>query len=146
MADVDTLTWRVTELPVLIAMGGENASGLNKKVYVSRNSGIDWKEGDELLQLPKYILPRTQAQAIVVDQPVEMSRTSMSSWKSYQSVPLPGWWKIASEAWYESRAVAPITEWDVPYIYLFGGYDGNGELYDSVWRGVINRLVFKPLQ
>lgn len=146
VAEVDTLTWQVTELPVLIAMGGENASGLNKKVYVSRNSGIDWKEGDEFLQLPRYILPRTQAQAIVVDQPVTVSRTTIGSWKEYQSTPLPGWWKVARATWYESRAVAPITEWDVPYIYLFGGYDQSGVLYDSVWRGVINRLVFKPLQ
>lgn len=146
VAEVDTITWQVTELPVLIALGGENATELNKKVYVSRNSGIDWKEGDELLQMPKYILPRTQAQAIVVGQSVEASRSSMSSWKAYQSAPLPGWWKVASETWYESRAVAPITEWEVPYIYLFGGYDQSGVLYDSIWRGVINRLVFKPLQ
>jgi hypothetical protein len=45
-----------------------------------------------------------------------------------------------------SRATAPITQWEVPYIYLFGGYDSEGYLYNSVWRGVINRLSFKPLQ
>lgn len=147
VAKVDTTTWSVTELPVLIAMCGENASGLNDKVYVSRNSGLDWKEGDDLLQLPSYIAPRTEAQAIIVDQTVAESRATMQGvWKEYQSKPLSGWWKIDGREWYQSRAVAPITQWDVPYIYLFGGYNRAGNLYNSVWRGVINRLVFKPLQ
>lgn len=45
-----------------------------------------------------------------------------------------------------SRAVRPITEWDCPYIYIFGGIDAYGHLNQSVARGVINRLTFKPLQ
>ena len=45
-----------------------------------------------------------------------------------------------------SRAVAPITSWDTPYVYMFGGYDASSRLYDQLWRGVINRMTFKPLQ
>lgn len=146
VAKVDTTTWKVEELPVLIAMCGENESGLNEKVYVSRNSGLDWKEGDEMLQLPSYIFPRTEAQAIIVDQTKAASRSSIDAWKEYQPKPLSGWWKVTGTEWYQSRAVAPITQWEVPYIYLFGGYDRSGNLYNSVWRGVINRLEFKPLQ
>jgi len=146
IAQTDTLSWVSEELPVLIAMCGEDADGLNSKVYVSRNSGLDWKEGDDLLQLPAYIESRTAAQAVVVDRTARQSRTSSREWMEYSPKRLPQWWAVADASAEMSRAVAPITEWEVPYIYLFGGYDVTGHLYDSVWRGVINRLTFKPLQ
>lgn len=146
IAETDTLSWRTKELSVLIAMCGEDEIGLNRKVYVSRNSGIDWKEGDDLLQLPDYIAPRSMAQAIVVNRLTTESRSASSAWKEYRPTPLPRWWEPAQPLQLMSRAVAPVTEWKVPYIYLFGGYDGLGNIYNSVWRGVINRLTFKPLQ
>lgn len=146
VAQTDTLSWKVKEVPVLIAMCGEDTDGINKKVYVSRNSGLDWKEGDDLVQLPEYIEPRTLAQAIVVDHTAVASRSSSREWMEYSPKSLPRWWSLADAGGMMSRAVAPVTEWDVPYIYLFGGYDRSGYLYDSVWRGVINRLSFKPLQ
>lgn len=145
VALTDTLSWQSKELPVLIAMGGEDKDGLNRKVYLSRNSGMDWKEGDELLQLPDYIAPRRDAQAIVVNTTATVSRAASSRWIEYQAKSLPRWWSVDIPA-VSSRAVAPVTQWEVPYIYLFGGYDAQGNLYDSVWRGVINRLTFKPLQ
>lgn len=145
IASTDTLTWRTKELQVLIALGGEDANGLNGTVYVSRNSGLDWKAGDDLVQLPKYISPRAGAQAIVVNHLATESRAASLSWTEYQSKSLPRWWRLATESMV-SRGIAPITEWEVPYIYLFGGYDAYGNLYNEVWRGVINRLTFKPLQ
>lgn len=146
VAQTDTLSWKTRELSVLIAMGGEDADGLNKKVYISRNSGIDWKEGDELLQLPSYIAPRSGAQAIVVNKLTGSRSSASDAWVEYQDRALPRWWRIAAAGDVMSRDTAPITEWEVPYIYLFGGYDLQGRLFDSVWRGVINRLTFKPLQ
>lgn len=152
VAQTDTLSWVSKEVPVLIAMCGEDADGLNKKVYVSRNSGLDWKEGDDLLQLPDYIEPREGAQAIVVNRMTAadgaaVSRSASREWMEYAPKRLPQWWMVADSGMaVRSRAVAPVTEWEVPYIYLFGGYDAAGHLYDSVWRGVINRLSFKPLQ
>lgn len=44
-----------------------------------------------------------------------------------------------------SRHSTPIDEWECPYIYLFGGENASGSLYNTVWRGVINRLQFKPV-
>lgn len=147
MAQTDTLSWQTREVAVLIAMCGEEAEGLNGKVYVSRNAGLDWKEGDELVQLPTYITPRTDAQAIVVNHTATVSRASSAQWKEYSAKPLPRWWQAAPALIMPaSRAVAPVTEWEVPYIYLFGGYDADGYLCNTVWRGVINRLSFKPLQ
>lgn len=58
---------------------------------------------------------------------------------------LPPYYMIAPAS-PASRAVKPIESWDCPYIYLFGGTDLTGTLNDSVWRGVLNRLTFKPLQ
>ena len=145
ITQTDTLTWRQSKLSVLIAMCGEDEIGLNRKVYVSRNSGLDWKEGDDLVQLPSYIDSRSKAQAIVVDNLATLSRSS-SQWREYQPKPLPRWWQPVTPQSLMSRSVAPVTEWEVPYIYLFGGYDALGSLYDTVWRGVINSLTFKPLQ
>ena len=30
-------------------------------------------------------------------------------------------------------------------VFLCGGVDENGDLYDEVWRGVITRLTFEPI-
>ena len=32
------------------------------------------------------------------------------------------------------------------YIYMYGGYGDNSVLYNTVWRGTINRLTYKPIQ
>lgn len=45
-----------------------------------------------------------------------------------------------------SRASTAITQWECPYIYLFGGQDAAGNTFTTVHRAVINRLQFKPLQ
>jgi len=44
-----------------------------------------------------------------------------------------------------SRHSKPVNEWECPYIYLFGGENTSSQLYNTVWRGVINRLESKPL-
>lgn len=36
-------------------------------------------------------------------------------------------------------------DWAVPYIYLFGGTDASGKLFNNVWKGAINRLTFQPI-
>ena len=38
-----------------------------------------------------------------------------------------------------------IITWECPYIYLIGGYGPDGKLYDTIWRGVLNRLTFTPI-
>jgi hypothetical protein len=38
-----------------------------------------------------------------------------------------------------------IIYWDVPYIFLIGGYNPQHQLYDTIWRGVLNRLTFTPI-
>lgn len=110
-------TWEVTRRSVLLCYGGLLSTGEpNRKVYVSNDMGVNWAEGSEQMQLPAAYLPGGYAQAIVKDRVLGAS-----------------------------RAVAPITEWNCPYIYMFGGKVGSTVSTD-VWRGVVNRLEFKPLQ
>ena len=44
-----------------------------------------------------------------------------------------------------SRVSKPVTSWECPYIFLFGGKKADGTLQPHVTRGVINRFTFQPL-
>ncbi len=44
-----------------------------------------------------------------------------------------------------SRIDKPVTSWECPYIFLFGGTAADGSLIPGVTRGVINRFTFKPI-
>ena len=144
--------WRVTERSTLIALGGryESTSGMvvSKNVYVSYDQGITWDEASDYLQLPDYIPDFAAAQALVID-------TRLTDGQSRSAAPVDGWtfmsgnrlpvWATPVPFARESRVSAPITEWECPYIYLFGGVNAAGSLHDSVWRGVIRRFSFAPL-
>lgn len=140
--ETDTDNWSVTKLPTLIAFGGFDQEGYaGKNVYISIDMGLNWKLADDLLQFPDYIPAMGNAQALVFNRTIEAR--SSSNWIEYPSKVLPSYWEISTPAL--SRASQAPTQWDAPYIYLFGGYDNNGTLYNSIWRGIINRLSFKPI-
>lgn len=114
----DNKTFVTSRRSAWIALGGRLADGtMQKGVYVSLDNGVNWRKAPEDLQLPAEIRPRSGADVLL-------------GYKSFTA----------------SRAVKPITEWDAPYIYMFGGYDASGRLFNQVWTGVINRMIFKPLQ
>ena len=117
-----TGAWRVDEQSVLLAMGGtyegENGTEVSNTVYISRDMGITWAKGSTYLQFPESFPGFYDAQAFVID-----SRLSV-----------------------DSRISRPITSWECPYIYLYGGLKADGSLLTDVSRGVINRFTFKPLQ
>lgn len=103
-----------------IAMGGQYEDGtINSTVYLSLDNGLNWNAASEDMQLPSEMKPRRDADVILC-------------YETYTDE--------------TSRAVTPITEWDTPYIYMFGGYLSSGSLSNQVWTGVVNRLIFKPLQ
>lgn len=146
----DTITWRTSEKSVLVALGGiTDADTINRRVYISGDLGFNWKQAGTLMQLPDYIPAMTDAQAFVRNTTMHAAR-SYSEWETFSPRKLPFWLvtEIPAElsATTATRAIAPITEWDAPYIYIFGGYDNRGNLYDTVWRGAINKLTFKPIQ
>lgn len=120
--------WIANERPTLLAIGGMFEDGsMNTTTYISFDRGVHWQYGGELLQMPGYIEPRYGADALVL----EHTNTDIASAWSKKS---------------PSRIIKPISEWDTPYVYLFGGYGQNGDLYNQLWRGVINRLEFKPVE
>ncbi len=139
----NTNNWSVTQLPTLIAFGGFDAEGYpGRNVFVSIDMGLHWKLADDLMQLPDYIPNMGGAQALVFEK--TMTARGASDWESYPSKNLPIWWEIYNPI--NSRANQATNQWQCPYIYLYGGYDKiDGNLYNTVWRGVINRLSFKPL-
>lgn len=120
IAETDTATWRVRQREVLIAFGG---LGLKPQtdVWISRDMGVNWQKGSKLLQLPEYIPFTTGGSLLVFDKTLEAA----------DAAPL---------------AVKPITSWECPYLYLFGGCDISGNLLDSYWSGAVNHLKLKPLQ
>ncbi len=140
---VSTTNWSVSKYPILVATGGKLADGtLDKTVYTSKDQGVSWSKAGDLLQLPDYIPAFMNAQAFVCSSTLTVSRSS-SEWTSLPAQKIPAWYVV--EGAYSSRVTAPINSWECPYIYLFGGTNGSGELYNNVWKGAINRLTFRPL-
>ena len=141
--ETNTTNWSVTKYPTLIAFGGFDAEGHpGRNVFVSIDMGINWKLADDLLQLPNYIPSMGGAQALIFDR--TMTARSADGWIEYPSKQLPSYWEIYNPV--ISRASQYTNQWECPYIYLFGGYDNkNGNLYNTIWRGVIYRLSFKPI-
>lgn len=142
-------SWRVTERSVLVALGGkyESTEGMvvSKDVYVSYDQGITWDEASSYLQLPEYIPAFASAQAYVVSDmmSIDPSQQSSNGWAVMAGKKLPVFAHPVPFA--SSRVSKPVTEWECPYIYLFGGEDAAGSLYDTMWRGVIRRFTFRPL-
>ena len=109
--------WRATKASVLLAFGGRAADRIdNPVVYVSYDFGVHWSKAPSKLQFPSTLIPGAYAQALVFESELG------------------------------SRASKPITQWECPYVYIFGGIDSEDNLSTAVYRGAINRLTFKPLQ
>ncbi|MDE6270184.1 MAG: hypothetical protein K2M12_04935 [Muribaculaceae bacterium] len=137
------IVWRVNVLPTLLCFGGRLADGsVNKVVYMSRDWGMHWVKADQMLQ-PTPELPQVYgAQTLVAEHTFGLGRSD--AWHEFGMMRLPLGARLETAS--NSRATTAITEWEAPYIYLFGGYDSAGELNDAVWRGVITRFTFKPIQ
>lgn len=133
-----------TEYNVLMAIGGKDENDqANKRVFYSYDNGVYWVEGSELMQLPGYFPAAIGAQAIIAD--IKYTRASNDTdWNLMPSIKLPVWCNPIPNGTHLTRSGYTIT-WDCPYIYVFGGTDLSGNLNNSIWRGVLNRLSFKPL-
>lgn len=141
--------WIVTQRSVLLSFGGQRPDGYcDNTMYVSFDRGIHWSKADALMQPPTY-LPAVWGADVSVHK-VHMDGRSRSVWQEMPDTPLPSRARIAAPL--VSRSAEPntsdtlITEWDTPYIYMFGGRYNTGMLQNRVWRGAVNRLTFKPLQ
>ncbi|MCM1093100.1 MAG: DUF6242 domain-containing protein [Lachnospiraceae bacterium] len=130
--------WRVSKNSALLAMGGRKNDGtVSDTVYVSFDGGIHWNKAGESLQLPDAMPPFANAQAIVKDNTLT-SRAAAGN-IDWNELPM-----LRRNPF--GRAATPITSWECPFIYLYGGVDDSGSLYPTVWRGAINQLTFKPIE
>lgn len=131
--------WKVHEYSVWLLMGGRRGSGEQAKtVYISYDNGVTWSTTASNLGMPDYIPAMAYSDAV------------LSSRKMSAELLPESWSRLPSKApALPARVKYEIDDtmiiWECPYIFLFGGEDGTGSLYDTVWKGVLNRLSFKPL-
>lgn len=130
--------WIQTEFQVWMTIGGLLEDGkLCRKPYLSYNNGVDWKEGDTLIELPEYIPSMTGLDNVVITTPMRYDLSD--GWAGMPARRLPPYCRIAY------NVTGYDVSWDCPYIYLLGGKGTDGKLYDNIWRGVLARLTFAPL-
>lgn len=121
-----------TEYPVWMIIGGSKSDGtLNRTVYISYDNGVNWGAGSELLQLPKEIPTMTECDNVVMSVRKKANLSDA--------------WKKAMRRSHNVEVNGDEIYWDCPYIYLMGGYNPDGQLYDTIWRGVLARLSFTPV-
>jgi hypothetical protein len=145
ISETDTTTWRVTDMNVLLAIGGKNQlSSINSKVYLSRNMGMTWSVGTDLLQLPDYMPAVYNADLLVFTTKMSDNLNAQSIKNGWSVMPLQALPSIYRRA--NSRVISATESWECPYIYRFGGVDANGNLKKDVWRGVVNHFTFRPLE
>jgi len=124
------------EYGVWMLLGGRMADGsFNRTIYISYDNGVTWHKGDSKLQLPDVVPSMSGCDNIVAEHPMEGNLSDN--------------WKIARRG-NGPRRIGFTTDgdrvlWDCPYIYLIGGQSPDGKLYDTIWRGVLQRLTFMPI-
>ena len=123
--------WITTQYSSWIVIGGREAAGAANSVYVSINNGNTWNRAPESLAMPSYISPRAFASVMVVEADFTASQ-SASLWKL-----MP----VRTVA----HAVTRSSDYKIPYIYIFGGEDNSGKVYNEIWRGAIGRLRYPPI-
>lgn len=122
------------EYEVWMLVGGRMTDGtFNRNVYVSYDNGVNWSMGAASLQLPATIPAMTGCDNIVADR--EMSANLSDAWTRVVNRPR----RISYDL------DGSIIRWGCPYIYLFGGESPDGNLYDTIWQGVLTRLTFTPV-
>ena len=140
----DSTSWTVEKQEVLLAFGGKiDDNTMNKTTYISLDLGFNWRKAGKLMQLPAYIPGMFGAQAFVSEKTMYAASRGADGWCEMPEITLPAWFVQPTAV---SRSSQAITEWNTPYIYMFGGLNKNYSLYNTVWRGAVSRLEFKPLQ
>lgn len=122
------------EFTVWMLLGGRKTDGsFNRTVYISYDNGVNWSKGNELLQLPEMIPTMTRCDNVVMG--TAKSSDLADAWKVVKRSPRRIKYEVDGET---------IT-WECPYIYLFGGYDTDNRLYNTIWQGVLTKLTFAPV-
>lgn len=146
VSKVNTNTWKASRSSVILAMFGSRANGtLNDTVYLSPDMGINWVKAPEQMQISGKIPARAKAQGFVAEQTLSVDSKAVASFRdTYMArLPIGARWIEYNDS--KSRVIKPVTTWECPYIYIFGGAGADNQTYNTIWRGVIRRFTFKPL-
>lgn len=137
--NTSSTTWNFKEYSVLMLTGGIASDGtFNRSLYLSYNNGVVWKLGSEYMQLPDNIPGMWNCDNVIASTSLS-SNIEPKGWTSVVDGNVPRWYKV------NYTLDGYNIEWECPYIYLFGGEKTDHTLYNTIWRGVINRLTFAPL-
>lgn len=124
-----------SELKVWMILGGETSDGsFNRTLYISYDNGVNWRKGDTPLQLPGIIPAMTGCDNIVLETTKDTDLSD--AWKVIASN------KASKVKWHVD---GNTLYWECPYIYLIGGFAPDGKLYNTIWRGALNRLQGAPI-
>lgn len=145
---VPSSTWIPERYPALVALGGLRADGtVSRDVYISKDWGISWRPAPELMALPPE-LPALYGQAAFIHAVTlhapGSAPAAARAWTPRAVRPLYPHARFDTPA--RRRVTGPVTQWQCPGIYLFGGIDATGAVSTQVWRGVIARYTFIPVQ
>lgn len=141
--NVPSSTWSPVKFPALIAFGGRRADGsVNRTVYYTYDLGMTWRTAPVSLQLPSDVPSFYGSRAFVYATTARESRSAQCTSFLVKGLPY-GTMEILPA---RSRATAPITEWQVPAIYFFGGKYASGDAIPARWRALLTRYKFKPIQ
>lgn len=125
------------EYRVWMMLGGKTEDGtFNRNVYISFDNGVNWQKGSDYLQLPQYIPAMTELDNIVLYSP---KSGSIAGWKTAPRHLAGTMHRLKYDI------DGDQIFWECPYIYLFGGRLQDGNLSNTIWRGVLNRLTFVPI-
>lgn len=124
------------EFQVWMLVGGRKSdNSVNRLVYISYDNGVNWAQASARMQLPQAIPAMWSCDNIVVSD--------------QKSANLSDNWAIKYQTNKQQRLPYEVDgdmiKWDCPYIYLIGGYGPDGKLYNTIWRGVLNRMTFVPI-
>lgn len=126
-----------TELLTYFIIGGSDGTKVLNDIYTTTDLGGFWTKAEDgsSLSLPKDIKGRAFASVVVCEESLNI-RSSQMLWNTIESPVIPTGMRRYTKA---------LTTEPVPFIYMFGGVNESGDLYDEVWRGVITRLTFEPI-
>lgn len=145
--EVDSVSWKPKEpRNILLAMFGNDEKGvLNDQTYMSVNYGLTWDTVPDFMQLPATLVPlRTNAQIYCYTHTNTTALTTKAPGKRNLQIV---WQNLIEETKKPKSRINNLDEqWEVPYLYMFGGTNGAGTTYNTVYRGVITAFTFAPLQ
>ncbi len=133
--------WLFNEYSVWLYIGGALGDGTpNHTVYISYDNGVHWQEAPQAMQLPADFPAIFEVDHAVLDTPLEANFSPEA------------WTDINGKRTFGGQRRLPYVingyriSWNCPYIYLVGGSSEPGAaLSPWIYRGVINRMSFKPL-